>query len=329
MKKITFFLVAFLTIKAATAQVSFESYTGYFDSNAVNYFKGVPGVPGDYPILNNGALFMLRNDTSAFGDYWSGWAVSRLKDSMSVAYDTNVCAAFPAVGHNGSNVYAVAYQSFDPFYNRIRFTGNKKVSGLWVTNSTIAYRSMQNGDFAAKKFGGVSGNDSDYYRVIFKGWNNGAVTNDSVIKYLADFRDANNANDYIVKDWQWVDLYALENVDSITYYLESSDNGAFGMNTPAYFCMDDLTFVPASVDDISANSHIAIYPNPFMEKLFVTNKSEEQISYTIIDNNGKRLNYFLLEKNQQQEINTNNWSKGFYFVKVKSKSGEYYYKIVK
>ena len=188
---------------------------------------------------------------------------------------------------------------------------------------------MQNGDFTAKKFGGVSGNDPDYFRVIFSGWVNG-VPSGTVTKYLADFRDSNNVNDYIVKDWEFVDLAGLGwGVDSMTYYLESSDTGAFGMNTPAYFCIDDIIFWAESVNDIATNSDIEIYPNPFVDKLNISNKSEEKISYTIIDNNGRKINNFMLEKNQHQEINTNTWSRGIYFVKIKSNTGEYYYKIVK
>ena len=30
----------------------------------------------------------------------------------------------------------------------------------------------------------------------------------------------------------------------LTFTLESSDNGPFGMNTPAYFALDNLTVVP-------------------------------------------------------------------------------------
>ena len=78
-------------IKAATAQVNFENLT--FTGN--NYWKGTTGVPGDYQFSSGIAGFALRNDTSGFGDYWSGWAYSKLKDSTSTDYITNDCAAFP------------------------------------------------------------------------------------------------------------------------------------------------------------------------------------------------------------------------------------------
>ena len=45
-------------------------------------------------------------------------------------------------------------------------------------------------------------------------------------------------------DWEWVDLSSLGTVAGLEFDLSSSDTGPSGMNTPAYFAMDDLT--PAS-----------------------------------------------------------------------------------
>ena len=64
---------------------------------------------------------------------------------------------------------------------------------------------------------------------------------DSVDFYLADYRFADNSEDYIVKDWTFVSLEALGDVDSLLFSLTSTDNDSmFGMNTPAYFCMDNF-----------------------------------------------------------------------------------------
>jgi len=65
---------------------------------------------------------------------------------------------------------------------------------------------------------------------------------DSVNFYLADYRFADNDSDYIVNSWKYVDLSTLGGVDTYEFDLSSSDTGAFGMNTPAYFCMDQFSF---------------------------------------------------------------------------------------
>jgi hypothetical protein len=48
-------------------------------------------------------------------------------------------------------------------------------------------------------------------------------------------------DDYILKEWEWLDLTSLGLVTSLNFALESSDVGEYGMNTPAYFCIDDFT----------------------------------------------------------------------------------------
>jgi len=48
-------------------------------------------------------------------------------------------------------------------------------------------------------------------------------------------------NGSILNTWQSVDLSSLSAAKTLTFSLTSSDNGAYGMNTPAYFAMDNLT----------------------------------------------------------------------------------------
>ena len=55
----------------------------------------------------------------------------------------------------------------------------------------------------------------------------------------------------VIDDWTWFDTSGLGKVHGLKFSLSSSDTGQFGMNTPAYFAMDDLTVtavpVPAAV----------------------------------------------------------------------------------
>jgi hypothetical protein len=104
---------------------------------------------------------------------------------------------------------------------------------------------MKYSDAYSKKFGGTSGNDPDWFKLSIWGYQYGQHT-DTVDFYLADFRFANNDSDYIVKDWVWIDLTSLGNADSLEFILTSSDNGTYGMNTPAYFCIDNflIDFLP-------------------------------------------------------------------------------------
>jgi hypothetical protein len=62
--------------------------------------------------------------------------------------------------------------------------------------------------------------------------------------YLADYRFGDNSQDYIVSDWTYVDFSVLGVADEIRFDFASSDSGMFGINTPQYFAMDNLTAVP-------------------------------------------------------------------------------------
>lgn len=103
--------------------------------------------------------------------------------------------------------------------------------GVYVTNSTYAYYAMKNGTKFNSKFGA-----NDYFRLHIYGQLRGLTTG-SVTVDLAKGTD-------ILDKWYGVSLLQLGKVDTIYFTLESSDTGEYGMNTPAYFCLDGFTFEP-------------------------------------------------------------------------------------
>jgi hypothetical protein len=40
--------------------------------------------------------------------------------------------------------------------------------------------------------------------------------------------------------WTYFDLSALGNVTRVEFNIEGNDSGAYGLNTPAYVCMDNV-----------------------------------------------------------------------------------------
>ena len=57
----------------------------------------------------------------------------------------------------------------------------------------------------------------------------------SIDIFLADFRYEDDADDYILSTWQYIDLTTLGTVKRLEFELSSSDAG-----TPLYFCLDNL-----------------------------------------------------------------------------------------
>lgn len=187
---------------------------------------------------------------------WSGFVYSNETDTTTSGYG-NQFSAVTGSGVNGSANYAVScipldWQSgtYNPIPQTVSFSAGSwenydtTISGAYFTNTTYAYLSMRHGDGFAKKFGGTSGDDPDWFKLIIKGIDTGGDYTGTVEFYLADFRFQNNTEDYIVDDWTWVDLTGLGNVIGLEFSLASSDVGDYGMNTPTYFAMDNLNAVP-------------------------------------------------------------------------------------
>lgn len=193
------------------------------------------------------------NDYDTTYQAWSGWAISTKGDDSTSGWG-NQYSAIPGSGYGPTDGYAVA----DDYGNaKVILEGaaaGTPVGGLYVTNTAYTYYSMRDGDGFSKKFGGVSGNDPDWFKLTVRGWYQGNLVSHAVEFYLADFRSADNSQDYIVNTWQWLSLYSLGNVDSLQFYLSSSDTGQFGMNTPAYFAIDNFTTTNKANNAPTANN---------------------------------------------------------------------------
>jgi len=224
-----------------------------------SYWNGSDGSGG---FTSGGARF--SNNYNAAWSSWDGFSYSNITDATTqgVAAQYNAIAG---AGQGGSANYAVAYVGWGaPPTVTLETPG--VVGGLYVTNSSYAYYSMLNGDAFAKKFGGQTGNDRDWFILTITGKNaNGAATGE-VKFYLADYRSADNGNDYIVNRWEYVDLTSLGQVKSLEFTLTSSDVGDWGMNTPASFAVDTIMDASASVHagpytEAGVNGYVDPYKN--------------------------------------------------------------------
>lgn len=201
------------------------------------------GADGAGGFTSRGVHFGNAYD-STFGS-WSGFAASTVNNPDTPGFE-NQFASAAGPGQGGSLTYAIGYDdSFGPEADVIRLPAPAAVEGLYVNNTAYTAQSMLHGDVFAKQFGGPDGNDPDYFRLTISGRDGLGADLGSVDVYLADYRAADSALDYILTDWAWVDLSALgDSVSTLHFGLASSDNGPFGMNTPAYFAIDSLTVIP-------------------------------------------------------------------------------------
>ena len=263
--------------------------------------------------FTSGNVIFPNTYNGAYGGYWeSGWSYSNMKDSTTAGY-TNEYSARTAVGYANSVNYAVAMGGAKLKFNTA--AQGKQMTGCYVTNGTFAAISMRDGDSYAKKFGGSTGSDPDWFKLKIQKYLGGVLSpNDSVVFYLADYRFANNAQDYIVKTWQYINLTSLGNVDSLVFNLTSSDNTGGYMNTPNFFCLDNFTTSNAlavGITEITTNeNNVSVYPNPASEELNV--RTALPFTHSEIIN---QLGEVVISSNQNT-IKLNELTSGIYFIKT-------------
>ena len=298
---------------ATAALIDFEDL-GFSSTDSVWNGSDLSGTPNTYDYIST-----FTDGDATFNSIWesnynywkNGFIYSNMTDSTTSG-SANKYSAKSGSGFNSEN-YVIAKNN-----STIKLTGaaaNNVVSGTYITNTTYAANSMRDGDGFAKKFGGLTGDDSDWFLLTIKGYTGGNLTTDSVNFYLADYRFTDNSQDYIVKDWRWVDLTSLGNVDSLSFSLNSSDAGAFGVNTPTFFAIDNFNDQTVSVDELSNELTFSIYPNPTKESVSVQ-----------LDNNANNLQIIdiagrvVITRNNLSigihKLNLSDLNAGIYFIKI-------------
>ena len=321
MRKLLLLLTAFAPfVLQAQVSATFEFLNlSKPDTFYVNYSD-----PGHDVGFNDASLHFPCIYDTAFGGLWSaGFVYSNMTDSVTSGY-TNMYAAKTGIGYNNSNKYAVYWAGYGaPTCIKAQGPTFFAPAGFYITNSTYAYNSMKNGDaFPAKKFGGATGNDPEWFKVVIRGYSGGLLKPDSVEYYLADFRFANNAQDYIIKDWSFVNLQLLHGVDSLQFTLSSSDNDPlYGMNTPAYFCMDNFTAnIPTSVGQTPVQAIAKVFPNPATNQLFVT-VNDATITKAIVYDAAGKIVAIQSITGATTPINIDHLAAGLYLLKLEGAHG--------
>jgi hypothetical protein len=183
-----------------------------------------------------------------YGSFWEGFTVSERDYEYANPDPLNQFSAVTRGGKDGPGTpFIIGYYGLNPARPascKIWMDDGApcEVAGMYVTNSSYAYLSMMKGDGFAHAF-----RQGDWFLLTAYGFDQDGRQTSQAEFYLADFRSTNAANHYIIKDWRWFDLLPLGRVASIQFVLSSSDYSAYGMNTPAYFCMDKLTLSLLSI----------------------------------------------------------------------------------
>jgi hypothetical protein len=211
-----------------------------------NSYDQNAGPGGFFPIDGNS----YNNVYDPSQNYWSGWALSSTTDTTTPGY-LNQFSAITGSGAGGSATYAVAFtfgyptaDAFHPSDSIINLAAGVTPLSLEVTNTTYAYLAMKEGDpyGFSHPFG-----PGDFFQLTITGYSGLGGTGQAIGEvgfYLANFLGSNRS---IVDTWQTLDLSGLGGAESLVFGVRSTDNDPnYGMNTPAYFAMDNFRFEMAA-----------------------------------------------------------------------------------
>ena len=238
MKRLTYHVLAVLVITAAASAcekdepkydfIDFEN----LPLDKTGYWNGADGSGG----FEAGDAFFPNTYTDWGGGItsWTGFGYSNHTDRTTPGFE-NQYSCYAGSGVNGSKNFGLISGG-----DTLVFNVPEKVEFLYVTNSTYAALSMRDGDMFAKKFGGESGNDPDFFDLRLEPFNEDGQKTGTLTVRLADYTAGDNSKDYIANSWTKLPLVDFGFIKKIAFTFESSDVGEYGINTPKYACIDNI-----------------------------------------------------------------------------------------
>lgn len=322
MKKSYIFAIALIASSTVFAQDSNDSLTFESFDLETNQFYNGSDEAGSI-VIND---ITLSNTYNSNWSSWNGFAISKVQDNLTAGFG-NQYASFANSGADNSEKYAVFYLN-----GMIEFNQYRHVNQLSVTNTTYAALSMRDGDSFTKAFGsplgidgtpdGTEGKDWLKLQIIGLDEDDFALT-DTIEFYLADYRFDNDEDDYIIDTWKEITLESFV-AKKIKFVLSSSDNGQWGMNTPAYFALDNLISSPTVGINEASQLAFSMYPNPTSNSLNITTEGPAQVE--LFNALGQKI--ISQEVANNSTLNVSALPAGIYQVTVQSAKGSSSKKLV-
>lgn len=177
--------------------------------------------------------YYFNNGAMPGYNYWYGYSLSN-ETATTYAALTDQWHSAVGEGHNGSANYVVAFPE-GQFVEITNSADGDNLKGVYVSNSAYSYNGMKNGDGFATAF-----SQGSWFKLTAVGFDATGSETARTDFYLADYRSSNASDHYILDTWQWMDLRPLGKVAKVRFLLDGSDKGTYGLNTAAYFVMDDF-----------------------------------------------------------------------------------------
>lgn len=259
-------LAAMLAVAAAcpTAQaavVGFEDVGA--DLGSESYWNGkdrYDSTGEQDAAFSSGALTFTNHyhydDTYDYA-YWDGFAYSNLTNTAVRGLD----GQYNAIAGSGADdsltyaaddslTYAIGYSGFYLRNPTITIPDSMSIESIAVTNTNYVYYAITEPDpygFATPFKTG------DWFLLTITGKNAADTAVGDVGVYLADYRSLDGAVPYALDEWTTVDLSSLAGSKTLEFTLTGSDvDPIWGLNTPTYFAIDNITVSESTVPEPSS-----------------------------------------------------------------------------
>lgn len=265
MKNVSFVFVALMAAASADAEsgiitLDLTKSTTPLEFNAEN--GSWAGTYDDDAERIDSQIFSFVHSSMADWNTWWGFTVSNHADNScpdnpfaqqwsnmargGILLDVNGevkqdASGAPAV--SAEVPYLVAFYSFmmgeRPIDMSFTDGGIYEVIGVYVNLTSFPYYTIECGDSFTRAF-----SNGDRFTLTIHG-----VAPDETEKSVdVDLASYTNGDLTINRGWKYVDLSSLGEVNELFFTMSSTDSGIYGMNTPAYFCLDKLSVKPVESD---------------------------------------------------------------------------------
>ncbi len=242
-----------IMLLAAVACAAFTSCTNVEDNPSNNPSKPTTTVVGFENQTLNADGFWSGDESGTEFDNWGSKAYNCLYQESGVTFPVNYTPAWSSwTGYAISCRTETGYKNLTPDqYNNITgkayegknfcvvqtygesivFNEAVDVQGFYYTNNAWTVDAILNGDgLTPGKF-----EDTDWLKCTVTGTKADSTTA-AVDIILAE-------NGTYVNSWQWADLSSLGKVVALNFKFSGTKANDYGLTTPAYMCIDNLTFM--------------------------------------------------------------------------------------
>lgn len=210
---------------------------------------------GDQPDFSAGGIALsqwnIRQDISGKpSGWWKTYENQMSLYNVSVPSGQNDGNTFLVVNSNPDKTYFEDPETYikdgqSPAPAVMQFSAGKEfvIDAMYICPNSYLYGAVTEGTPYSLEPNVPLKDQHGWFKLLIHGFDsNGNITNGGQpVEYtLCDYRQGNEVDTALPMSWTAVSLEKLGKVNKIAFSFDGSDKGEYGLNTPAYICVDQM-----------------------------------------------------------------------------------------